>query len=122
MNYKKLYEKQKELTLKLTEILVHVGLPGEYKPKYDLIKELSEVECNECKKFAKELSLIQSELSALKEGEGLIVPSSEDIIDQAENYASMEDSNRQHFIDGESYDGFIDGVNWAISEIKKLNQ
>jgi hypothetical protein len=65
-DYKLLYEKAKELNDKLTELLVHVGLPGEYKPRYDLIKELSKVECHTCKEFASELTLLTKELRFLE--------------------------------------------------------
>jgi len=43
----------------------------------------------------------------------------EQIKTAAENYASMEDANRQHFIDASSYDGFVDGIDWYRNESKK---
>jgi hypothetical protein len=52
---------QSEIIEKLTEILIHVGLPGEYKPGYNLIKALSKSECLQCKVFANELQSLQDE-------------------------------------------------------------
>jgi phosphoenolpyruvate-protein kinase (PTS system EI component) len=66
MEEDKIISKQEELIEKLSEIIVHVGLPGEYKPKYNIIKELSKIDCIRCKKFVNELNKLRSELSELK--------------------------------------------------------
>lgn len=54
------------------------------------------------------VSQFKSQQSVITEG---------DIDEKAEDYASMEDSNRQHFIDGSSYEGFVDGAKWAIARM-----
>ena len=42
----------------------------------------------------------------------------EELDDKAEDYASREDANREQFIDGAAYDGFVDGFKWCLEQMK----